>query len=298
MVRIEILHRIELYTDPSSPPSDNPRSISRYCSDKDEYRELSAKLLCLMQTTLSGTLYVYQGEELGQRNMPAEFDPSEYKDVETINYWNKVCTTCHPRKSTPQDTKTHPRVPQMKSLYPHDEEKLSFAKSIMQRKARDHARTPVQWTSESPNAGFCDATTKPWMRVNSDYKTVNAAAQRAHSDDGNSLSVLQFWQRGLKQRKMHKDALVYGDFELLDPEDGNDAIFAYARRGEEEAFVTVLNFSEKEVEWELPSNAGVRKWVAGNYVAGAPEKATKGKIVLKPWEALLGEFGDLRLFLR
>lgn len=77
-------------------PSDNPRSISRYCSDKDEYRELSAKLLCLMQTTLSGTLYVYQGEELGQRNMPPDYDPSEYKDVETINYWNKVCQTPSP----------------------------------------------------------------------------------------------------------------------------------------------------------------------------------------------------------
>ena len=71
--------------------ADNPRSISRYLSDKDEYRELSAKLLCLMQTTLSGTLYVYQGEELGQRNMPPSFEPSEYKDIETINYWEKVC---------------------------------------------------------------------------------------------------------------------------------------------------------------------------------------------------------------
>ena len=44
-----------------------------------------------MQTTLSGTLYVYQGEELGQRNMPPGFEPSEYKDIETINYWEKVC---------------------------------------------------------------------------------------------------------------------------------------------------------------------------------------------------------------
>jgi oligo-1,6-glucosidase len=175
----------------------------------------------------------------------------------------------------------------MKSLYPDNEEKLSFAKRVMQRKARDHARTPVQWTSESPNAGFCAPDTKPWMRVNDDYKTVNAAAQRAHSDK-DSLSVLQFWKRGLAARKQHKDALVYGDFELLDPEDGHDQIFAYKRCGEEEAFVTVLNFSEGEVEWELPERAGVRKWVAGNYTAGAPEKAVKGKITLEPWEALLG----------
>jgi oligo-1,6-glucosidase len=177
---------------------------------------------------------------------------------------------------------------QMKAAYPDDEEKLAFARKVMQRKARDHARTPVQWTSESPNAGFCDPKTKPWMRVNDDYKTINAAAQRQHADK-DSLSVLQFWKRGLAQRKKHKDALVYGDFELLDPEDGHDQIFAYARRGGDEAFVTVLNFSEEDVEWELPASAGVQRWVAGNYTAGAPDKATKGKITLEPWEALLGK---------
>ena len=70
---------------------DNPRSISRYTSDSDEHRELGAKLLCLMQTTLSGTLFVYQGEELGMRNVPAppEWSIDEYKDIETINYWEK-----------------------------------------------------------------------------------------------------------------------------------------------------------------------------------------------------------------
>jgi len=175
----------------------------------------------------------------------------------------------------------------MKAAYPDDEEKLAFARKVMQRKARDHARTPVQWTSESPNAGFCDPKTKPWMRVNDDYKTVNAAAQRQHNDK-DSLSVLQFWKRGLAQRKKHKDALVYGDFHLLDPEDGHDQIFAYARRGEDESFVTVLNFSEEKVEWELPASAGVQRWVAGNYTAGAPDNALKGKIILRPYEALLG----------
>lgn len=68
---------------------DNPRSVSRYTDDSDEYREYGAKLLCLMQTTLSGTLYVYQGEEIGMKNVPPSWSPEEYKDVESINYWNK-----------------------------------------------------------------------------------------------------------------------------------------------------------------------------------------------------------------
>ena len=47
-----------------------------------------------METTLCGTIYVYQGEELGMKNVPLSWDPSEYLDVETQNYWEKVCMQC------------------------------------------------------------------------------------------------------------------------------------------------------------------------------------------------------------
>ena len=62
---------------------DNPRSVSRYCNDSDPYREYGAKLLALMQTTLSGTLFVYQGEELGMRNVWAFICPSPYSIFES-----------------------------------------------------------------------------------------------------------------------------------------------------------------------------------------------------------------------
>ena len=52
---------------------DQPRSVSRYVDDSVQYRELGAKLLALMQTTLSGTIYVYQGEEFGMGNVPLEW---------------------------------------------------------------------------------------------------------------------------------------------------------------------------------------------------------------------------------
>jgi oligo-1,6-glucosidase len=39
-----------------------------------------------MQTALSGTLFVYQGEEISIRNAPREWDiETEYKDIETID---------------------------------------------------------------------------------------------------------------------------------------------------------------------------------------------------------------------
>lgn len=69
---------------------DNPRSISRYADDSDGYRDRSARLLALMQTTLDGTLFVYQGEEIGMRNIPGDWPIEEFKDCETINYWEKT----------------------------------------------------------------------------------------------------------------------------------------------------------------------------------------------------------------
>jgi len=42
-----------------------------------------------MQTTLIGTLYIYQGEELGMCNIPLSWGPEEYKDIESVNYWKQ-----------------------------------------------------------------------------------------------------------------------------------------------------------------------------------------------------------------
>lgn len=168
-------------------------------------------------------------------------------------------------------------------MYPNGKEKLSFARKVMQRKARDHARTPVQWTA-SENAGFCPPGTKPWMRVNDDYKTVNAEAQ-SKPRDNNSLSPLQFWQRGLANRKKHKDVFVYGGYELLNPDDS--PIFAYKRWSKEEAFVVVLNFSGQEQSFEVPKGVEVRSWVTTTY-DGEPGKKTSGSVTLRPWEGLLG----------
>ena len=39
---------------------------------------------------------------------------------------------------------------------------------------RDNARTPMQWDA-SENGGFTSGT--PWLQVNKNYKTINAAAQ-------------------------------------------------------------------------------------------------------------------------
>lgn len=121
--------------------------------------------------------------------------------------------------------------------------------------------------------------------MNDDYKTINAKVQREFNDSG-KLSVLQHWRRALENRKKEKDVFVYGDFQLLD--DKHETIFAYRRASADKAFVVVLNFSDKKVDWHVPQDTQVQKWVAGNYTSGAPEQDVKSDIQLKPWEAILG----------
>jgi oligo-1,6-glucosidase len=67
---------------------DTPRGLSRFADDSDEWREYAAKMLATKHTTLGGTEYIYQGEELGMRNIPPDWSMEEYKDIETQNYWN------------------------------------------------------------------------------------------------------------------------------------------------------------------------------------------------------------------
>ncbi|KAI0101796.1 glycoside hydrolase superfamily [Nemania sp. FL0031] len=242
---------------------DNPRSVSRYTDDSDEYRHICAKLLALMQTTLGGTLFVYQGEELGMRNVPKSWDiDKEYKDIETINYWNKV-----------------------KRVYADDPERLQHGQAVIQMKARDHARTPMQWDA-SPNAGFCDAGVSPWMRVNDDYKVINAEAQMKGRGADTGLTVWQFWAQGIQRRKEHASVFVYGDFEELTPEQPN--VFAYLRTGTAgEKWLVVLNYFGRQVEWHLPEQLDVETWVCGNYAKDQIRKPRKGMVPLKPWEGLL-----------
>ncbi|KAI1329184.1 glycoside hydrolase family 13 protein [Xylariaceae sp. FL0255] len=243
---------------------DNPRSVSRYTDDSDEHRAYGAKLLALMQTTLGGTLFVYQGEELGMRNVPTEWDiDQEYKDIETVNYWNKI-----------------------KKIHANDAEQLHHGRTVIGMKARDNARTPMQWDL-SANAGFCDPGVTPWMRVNDDYKTVNAKAQMgAESRDGDEESVWQFWQRNIQRRKDHAGVFVYGDFEEL--EHAHPNVFAYLRTSTSgEKWLVVLNFFGRQVEWDMPENLAVENWACGNYNRGEVTKPRRGVLPLRPWEGVL-----------
>lgn len=190
----------------------------------------------------------------------------EYKDIESINFWKKS-----------------------NDLYGDDPEHLAEDRKILEKKARDHARSPMQW-NDGANAGFCESGVEPWMRVNEDYKDINAKKQQS-ADDEEELSTWQFWQRGLANRKAHADCFVYGEFRAVGPE--SDEVFAYLRLGKESGtWLVVLNFSGKEVEWKIPEELAVEGWMAGNFLKGKPDKQLKGSVSLRPWEGVLGKCVD------
>lgn len=71
---------------------DQSRTVTRWASDKPEFRDLASGMFAAFIALQSGTAFVYQGQELGMANMPESWDVSEYRDLEVLNHWEEyVC---------------------------------------------------------------------------------------------------------------------------------------------------------------------------------------------------------------
>lgn len=186
---------------------DLPRIVSRW-GDDGKYREASAKMLASLLFGLQGTPYIYQGQELGMTNV--HYPLEEYRDIETLGMYHKYKALGWP------------------------EEKI--LRSIHAR-SRDNARTPMQW-SGAENAGFTTGT--PWLKVNPNYKTINADNQLSDPD-----SVFSYYQRLIRLRKGHP-VFREGTFRLVlaDHED----IFAYTRTTATAQLLVVCNFRGADIE--------------------------------------------------
>jgi glycosidase len=146
--------------------------------------------------------------------------------------------------------------------------------------SRDQARTPVQWDA-SPGAGFTAGV--PWLAVNPDHVTVNAAAEE--DDPG---SVLAHYRRLIALR--HQDPVVTdGDFELLLPE--HPAIWAFLRRTPEAELLVAANFSADPAAISLPLGSD---WSAAAVLltshSDAPQAPLPG-LELRPWESVVWRLG-------
>lgn len=216
---------------------DLPRTVSRWGND-GEYRVQSAKMLAMMLHGMEGMPYIYQGEELGMTNIQLSIE--QYQDLETINMYHE----------------------RMEAGVPECE----IMASIYQR-GRDNARTPMQW-DDSPQAGFTTGT--PWLPVNPNYTTINAAQQM-----GDAQSVFHTYRTLNHLRKTHP-VFAEGDFTLLCPE--HPRLFAYVRATPEQQLLVVCNFGNEETLWQLPEGWKGTGCILANYPDAHGEN-------LRPWEA-------------
>ena len=207
---------------------DQPRSVSRFGNDSDEYREISAKMLATCIHMMQGTPYVYQGEELGMTNCPFN-TLDNFRDLESINAFHEL---------TEQGKMT--------------EEDMMAAIGY---KGRDNARTPMQW-DDSTYAGF--STANPWIMVNPNYTKINAKDQVNRED-----SVFKYYQKLIKLRH-ESELIVYGTYDLILDDDKD--IYAYIRTLGDEKLIVYCNFSENTREVELPEEFTNGKVLISNYI--------------------------------
>jgi len=223
---------------------DQARLVSRFGNDSPEFREVSSKMLSTFIMTMRGTPYYYNGDELGMTN--AGFtDIKDYRDMPTLNEYQ-------------HQKNIGGNIPE-------------FMKSIA-FSCRDNGRTPFQWNS-STNAGFTTGT--PWIKVNSNYKTINEAAQ-----DKDPNSVLNYFRKIVKLRNDNL-ALVYGKYILLDKSNPN--VYAYTRELDGKKLLILLNFKSKAATANTGIDLSKSRILIDNYT----EPSTNGQ--LKPYEAVVYE---------
>ncbi|RSX54503.1 glucohydrolase [Bifidobacterium dolichotidis] len=245
---------------------DQPRVVSRWGDESVR----SAKALGLLTHLHRGTPYIYQGEELGMTN--AHFtDLKQYRDLESLNAFRQ-------------------RV---------EEAKVQSAESMMEgiaRMGRDNARTPMQW-DDSRFAGFMSAEAgtddgrgvQPWIAVNKNHTTINAAAQVNDPD-----SVRSFYKQLIALR--HDDPVVAaGTWRLVDDDDAS--VYAFVRELGVSRLLTVINLTSHAAQ--VP--ASTLRLISENFEdaaeieqaivltttthAGSAADLAQGK--LEPWEGVL-----------
>lgn len=185
---------------------DNPRMVSKI-DPREEYRDFIAKLLAVVLLTARGTVFLYQGQELGAANVDFQ-DLSELRDIESLNKYESLIES---------------------GVSPEAAWKTVLCGT------RDHARTPMQWTNGT-YAGFSEH--EPWIRVG-DKDTYNVEGEMQEE-----TSVYHAYQTLIALRKAHP-ALVYGKFEPV--EANKDDVFCYFRDDGDERFYIEINLCARNI---------------------------------------------------
>ncbi|MYL49581.1 alpha,alpha-phosphotrehalase [Halobacillus litoralis] len=222
---------------------DKARVVSTWGDDEVYWRE-SATSIATMYFFMQGTPYIYQGQEIGMTNV-AFPSIEDYDDVAAKNLY----------KTKKEQGMSHEEIMQ-----------------ILWNTSRDNSRTPMQW-SHKKNAGFTSGT--PWMKINSNYKTINVADQQ---DDPHS--ILNHYKEMIRLKKQH-DLFTYGTYALILPDDKQ--IYAYTRTLDGRTALVIANLTKNTAAFESSYKLNSSDLILSNLIVDKHVDETS--FTLKPFEA-------------
>ena len=224
---------------------DGPRQVSCFGNDTD-YRKKSAKLLAVLNLSMPGTPFLFQGEEIGMTNVYYD-SIDDYNDPYTVGRYR------------------------MEVSEGKDPEKVLKDVAWV---SRDNARTPYQWNGKE-NAGFTTGT--PWLKVNRRYPEINYEADRSSED-----SVFRFYSELIAFRKAHP-AFVDGDLTFYMEDDVQTVLFS--RKCARETILVLANCSDKPALITLPEDLKAHVFTEAVTNREGKEPRTALPETLEPWEA-------------
>lgn len=227
---------------------DQPRPVTRFGDDK-LYRKESAKMLGTLLHMMKGTPFIFQGEELGMKNVPFLF----------LEYY--------------QDIETRGEIEKLKSMG-FD---LSFIEKVCYLKSRDNARTPIPWTNKGAYNGF--SNTQPWIRVSPDNVEINV-----ENELRDKQSVFFYYRELIRIRKKY-DVVINGKYRLVDADDSE--VFAYIRETDKEELFVICSFSDSRINYVISKEVMKDNFelLLSNYARRNSQ--LKEHMILKPYESLI-----------
>lgn len=184
---------------------DQPRSINKYIPEKDR-NDYSKKMLATLFMFLRGTLFIYQGQELGMTNIQMD-TMDDFDDIATHDQYRRAVLSGMPKQE-------------------------AFA--AINHRSRDNSRTPMQW-DDSKNAGFSSAE-KTWLKVNPNYLELNAKQEQE-----NPTSVLNYYKQliALRKNSVYQEVIVYGQF--VPVKEVNLNTLVYERVCQDQKMIVAIN---------------------------------------------------------
>lgn len=157
---------------------DNPRMVSKVNPD-GEMSDVVAKLLAVMQLTLPGTPFIFQGEELALTNYPFE-SMEDINDVESKGLYEELC-----KKVSPEE-----------------------AFKIILAGTRDHARVLLPWNKNAPYTQIVDKS------VTECYRKLIAFRKKTPAITYGSFEVIRKRKGVFTYRRTFGDTTVVVDCNL------------------------------------------------------------------------------------